>query len=316
MVSVSTAEEIFKKIQEDVSNQQCFDCFASEIEYASVSHGTLICINCAFEHADLGTTISFVKSLKDSWTVKQLKMMTLGGNSTIQKFFESFSMPEIASIEYKYSTVCAKYYRNMLKIIANGQSCNISVPSVEEGLSLITNPKDYGNDELLEEDKQNSKSLGSFIGSAINKTLGIGKNIYGKVKNINSFKAIEGGAYAAANQVGKSIKWGAQKGKEKIEKGVEIGKETLEWTAKQGGNLGKKVKFIKSGTFDAYGHITETAANAYNNLRFTDKAKTIKAETLSMLNTIEQNTIGKLKGKNNDNLEISDEGPGTPSEYE
>jgi len=45
-------------------------------------------MNCAAIHRGLGVTYSFVRSLSmDSWSEKQLKMMSLGGNKALYDYF-------------------------------------------------------------------------------------------------------------------------------------------------------------------------------------------------------------------------------------
>ena len=172
--------------------------------------------------------------------------MTAGGNSTLKSFFESYNMPSTADIEFKYSTVAAKYYREMLKVMAEGETCTMVTPSVEEGLTLITGQTPVKVEVPEEEKKENKGYFSGMIGSAINTTVGIGKNIYGKVKQIETYQKIENKAVEAANIVGENIKWGAQKGKETIGKTVEIGKETINKTVEIGrGGIEKTVEIGK-----------------------------------------------------------------------
>jgi Putative GTPase activating protein for Arf len=319
MVSLNTTEEIFRKIREDPSNQVCADCDSEEVKFASISHGSLICEVCASAHKDLGPSISFVKSLGDTWSIRQLKIMTAGGNSTLKNFFDNYNMPSTASIEFKYCTVAAKYYREMLKVMAEGEECTMSTPSIEEGL-VLTNfippaPK------VVEEQKQ-PKSVGSMFGSAFNATIGIGKNLYGKVKEIETYKNIENKAIETAYKLGEGIKWGAQISKKSIEKGVEIGKQSigkgveigkeslewgahkgyegLEWGASTGIDLGSKgVGYIKTGAAEALDTMTHAASNTYNSIKIGERTQKIKEESWNLLNTIEKNTIGMIIRKKN-----------------
>lgn len=344
MVSQETTDEIFRKLQQDQYNRFCADCDSDEIAFASISHGSLICAYCAEEHRGLGLNVSFVKSLNDPWTIKQLKLMTVGGNISVKSYLESYGIPFNASIEYKYTTVCAKYYREMLKVIADGNAITEKAPSKDEGFNLITNPKEYGQFDLEEEDKK-LFGITNLLGNAFNTTLGVGKGIFGKVKDIEAYKKIEDTASTAVNKVGKGIRWGAQKGKEHLEKGVVIGKEGFEWgkqksldTINKGVELGKEsiewtkqrgldhiekgankgVKLIKSGVTEAYGHVSLSANNTYGKLQSEAKAqvKNIKDETMNFLSSLEKNTIGKLgeKVKRNDDIyvESDEDRPASP----
>ena len=71
-------------------NDACADCFVDYPQWASVSHGTLICLACSGAHRGLGTHISFVRSLTlDDWTDAQLALMLAGGNDKCNAFLEN-----------------------------------------------------------------------------------------------------------------------------------------------------------------------------------------------------------------------------------
>ena len=79
---------VFKQLQLETENQQCFDCSQANPQWASVNNGIFICMNCAALHRSMGTGISFIRSISmDAWTEKQLKLMALGGNKKLKDFF-------------------------------------------------------------------------------------------------------------------------------------------------------------------------------------------------------------------------------------
>lgn len=228
-------------------------------------------------------------------------------------------MPGEASIEYKYSTVAAKYYRDKLRAMAEGEVPNMPVPPIESGTDLITDPEQYGEPEVDEEDKEEGGKISGMLGSAINNTMNIGKGIYGKVKEIDSYRKIEDGAVAAVSKVGEGIKWSAQKGKEKIEQGVEWGAQKGLEHIEKGASYGSKgANLLKSGAISALDQVSTTASTTFNKFQIGEKAKSLKDDTMGMLNTLEKHTIGKVKirvQKNSVSSINEDEEPSSPPEF-
>ena len=86
--SASLDMSILELVYAVPGNLACADCTddTAPPEWASVSHGTLICLACSGMHRSLGTHISFVRSLKlDKWNAKQLRSLLEGGNTAFWK---------------------------------------------------------------------------------------------------------------------------------------------------------------------------------------------------------------------------------------
>lgn len=66
-------DEILEEIRKYPGNDKCCDCSSLATNWASVSHGTLICLDCAGKHRSLGVQNSFVRSITmDTWSKKQV----------------------------------------------------------------------------------------------------------------------------------------------------------------------------------------------------------------------------------------------------
>ena len=101
---------------------QCVDCSAKLPQWASVSYGTLFCLECSGQHRSLGVHLSFVRSIQmDSWTEKQIQTLKVGGNKKMKDFFEKYQVPKTLTITQKYKTVQAEAYRERILALRDGK---------------------------------------------------------------------------------------------------------------------------------------------------------------------------------------------------
>lgn len=106
-------------------NNECCDCNSrSDVTWASVSHGTMLCIQCAGLHRNFGVEISFIKSLSlDFWTSEQITSMLISdGNDAFLTYMKDSNnehwqvYPRLRNIKRsQYTTVECATYRNDLK---------------------------------------------------------------------------------------------------------------------------------------------------------------------------------------------------------
>lgn len=130
-------------------NNRCIDCGSANPQWASISYGVVLCLNCSGRHRSLGVSVSKVRSmLMDSWSHSQILSMLEGGNTQLSQFFERHSLGQDDSdrpeddtmtgsfvklnitdddiVAKRYKTKAAKFYRENLvkhveKVMNNGE---------------------------------------------------------------------------------------------------------------------------------------------------------------------------------------------------
>ena len=184
-------------------NSVCIDCGSEKPKWASMNNGIFLCLKCAGVHRSFGMKISQIRSLHiDTWTEKQLLYLTKGGNNNFKKNLNEFNIdPSSASLDIKYKSKAADYYRRYLKNEVDRESDSNYVPTkiikpeindAEEILEVYEEKnEDIQNVEKKEEKKEKKSFLG-FMTSVFNKvkdgTTNAAKNIE---KGFNDLKIKE-----------------------------------------------------------------------------------------------------------------------------
>jgi len=111
-------------------NDKCAECGQKQPQWASVSFGTVFCLECSGVHRSLGVHISFVRSIAmDSWTPTQLAVMKAGGNAKCASYLSSKGINSSLPIQQKYNSGPAKLYKLVLKARAEGKPEPTSLPA-------------------------------------------------------------------------------------------------------------------------------------------------------------------------------------------
>ena len=121
------------KLQQEIrsisGNKKCVDCLVNNPQWASVTMGTLMCLECSGKHRGLGVHISFVRSVQmDSWSPKQIQTMRIGGNDKFRKYLSANNVSNDGEIREKYNTPTVELYALRIRAERDGKKIPTTLP--------------------------------------------------------------------------------------------------------------------------------------------------------------------------------------------
>jgi hypothetical protein len=136
-----------------------------------------------------------IKPIQSSWSLNELNLVAKGGNSDFLSFISVYNIPATSTLEYKYSTIACKYYREHLLALALNRTCEFPTPTLEEALKTEPVQSSLSFLESIESKKKNFEAFTEInsLKSINEKTSDLFKNIKNglRVKALESFEVFD-----------------------------------------------------------------------------------------------------------------------------
>lgn len=98
-IGVKFPDACLQLLQSLPGNQQCVDCGKRNPDWASITYGVLMCLQCSGIHRSYGVQVSYIRSIQyDTWNHQQIVSLLEGGNAQLRTFFHRHQLLDDSGI--------------------------------------------------------------------------------------------------------------------------------------------------------------------------------------------------------------------------